>query len=74
MKCDLLEGSTYLIPGFEHQLRLELVEQLELELPCLVVSIIESPLNRKLCLLGIGRGNLELKCSDMSTTLICFGL
>ena len=28
MKCDLLKDST----GFEHQLRLELIEQLELEL------------------------------------------
>ena len=38
MKCDLLECSTVLMPGFEHQLRLELVEQLELELPCLIVT------------------------------------
>ncbi len=37
MKCDLLECSTVLVPGFEHQLRLELVEQLELELPCQVL-------------------------------------
>ena len=36
MKCDLLEGSTHLIPGFELQLRLEFVEPLELELPCLL--------------------------------------
>ena len=38
MKYDLLEGSTHLIPGFKHQLRLELVEQLELELPCLIMT------------------------------------
>ncbi len=35
IKCDLHECSTVLIPEFEHQLRLELVEQLEFELPCL---------------------------------------
>ena len=39
MNCDLLEGSTHLIPGFEHQLRLELVEQLELELPYLIIAL-----------------------------------
>ncbi len=36
IKFEQLECSTVLIPGFEHQLRLELVEQLEFELPCLV--------------------------------------
>ncbi len=44
MKCDLLEGLTHLIPGFEHQLRLELIEQLELELPCLIVIYKRGPL------------------------------
>ncbi len=36
MQYELLEVSTVLIPGFEHQLRLELFEQLEFELPCLI--------------------------------------
>ena len=33
MKCDLLECSTISKPGFEYQLKLELVEQLENRTP-----------------------------------------
>ena len=40
MKYELLEGSTHLIPGFEHQLKLELVKQLDFEHPCLVTIVI----------------------------------
>ena len=39
MKYKLLEGSTALKPGFKHQLGPELIEQLELELPCLVALL-----------------------------------